>query len=115
MPEAIPEFFTGDDWVVSTTLMTDDQIEDVSSATSIDAAVVSTDDDDSSLLVGPVSLSASEPGADWANGIVVAVFPSADTGIDRYGSAFIELQVTEGGYKTTWPRIKIRVKKGLVA
>lgn len=110
-----PELFTADDWVVSVTLERDGVAADVSAATSIDAAITDTNDANASIIVPQVSASAVEAGADWANGVVVLVFPAASTGITHYGAAYVEVQVTNGGRKQTWPRVKVQVRKGTIA
>ena len=110
----VPEFFTGDDWDISVTLNKDGAAYDVSAATAIEASIVSDDGTNPSTLIAAVTLSAGATGADWANGVVVAEFPAASTDIDL-GSRYIEIQVTLGGKKSTWPRNNIVVKKGTIA
>jgi hypothetical protein len=107
-------FFTGDDWDVSVTLKTDGVATNVSGATSIKASVVSNSDDNPQTLISQVALDSGATGADWANGVVVAEFPSASTGIQT-GIALVEIQVEEGGKKKTWPRVAIQVKTGTIA
>jgi hypothetical protein len=107
-------FFTGDDWDILITLNRNGTPQDVSGASSIDASIVSSDDDNVTTLIAAVSLNSGATGADWSNGVVLAEFPAASTGVAT-GIAYVELQVTEGGKKTTWPRQAIIVKTGTIA
>jgi hypothetical protein len=109
------EVFTGDDWDIAVTLKKDGSPFDVSTATAIEAAIVSTDDRGVEVLVPAVTLDSGATGADWANGVVVVEIPSASTGSLSSGAAYIEIQVTMGGKKSTWPRNKLTVKKGTIA
>ena len=111
---AIPEYFTADDWDVTVTLKKDGVAFDVSSATNISASVVDSDGTNPQTVVAAVTLDSGATGADWANGVVVAEFAAANTDVTP-GNAFVEIQVTLSGKKTTWPRNNIVIKKGTIA
>lgn len=105
------DLFTGDTWVIKTTLYIDAVAPDLTGAT-ITAVVTSTDGDDAKAVTEVITCSAVEPDADFASGVVVAVFPS--TSAVPLGTRFVEIQVDLGGRKTTWPRLPIHVKKGII-
>lgn len=108
------EVFTADDWDIAITLNKDGSPFDVSTATDISAAIVDSDGNNPQTVVAAVSLSAGATGADWANGVVVAEFAAANTDVTPQ-NAYIEVQVTLGGKKSTWPRNNIVIKKGTIA
>ncbi len=109
------ERFTGDDWEFSLTLKVNGTVYDVSTATDISVAIISSDTPNASVLISAPALSSGAAGADWTNGVVVVEIPAADTGITQYGTRYLELQVTMDGKKHTWPRAAIQVKKGTIA
>lgn len=109
------EVFTGDDWNIVVTLKRDGSPLDVSTATDIKAAVVDSDGSNPQTLVSAVTLSDSATGADWANGVVVVQVPELTTSPLSPASAYLEIQVTLDGDKTTWPRNNIVIKKGTIA
>lgn len=110
----IPIVYTGDDWDILVTLKVDKVAYDVSAATAISAAIVSTDDSTVTELISATAQS-NTGDADWANGIVSCVFAAANTAITTYGRAYLEVQVTLSGAKQTWPRQLIDIKKGIIA
>lgn len=108
------EVFTADDWDITVTLKKDGAAYDVSTATDISAAVVSDDGTNPTTIIAATSMSAVATGADWANGVVVCEFAAANTDVSPQ-NAFLEIQVTLGGKKTTWPRNNVVIKKGTIA
>ena len=112
---SIPTKLTGDDWICSVTLKRNGVAQDVSLATDISAAVVSSDDQNVTEIIGATTQSSGTAGADWANGVVVVKFPAASTSVTEYGQRYIEIQVTIGGDKESWPRQAFLVKKGIIA
>lgn len=111
---SVPIVFTGDDWNELVTLKVDGVAYNFSTATEVSVALVSTDDDNATALIAATA-QADSGDADWTNGIVACVFPRASTGISSYGRFYLEIQVTLGGAKRTWPRQAIEVRKGVVA
>lgn len=109
------EVFTGDDWDIIITLKRDGAVYNVSTASAISAALVSDDGPAPSTVVAAVSCSSGTSGADWANGVVVIEIPNATTAALTAQRAYVEIQVTIGGKKKTWPRQVIDIKKGVVA
>lgn len=107
--------FTGDDWDITMTLTKDRAAYDVSTATEIKASVVDSDSISPSTLIAAVTLDSGATGANWASGIVVIEIPNASTGSVATGTAYIEVQVTIGGKKQTWPRQQITIKAGTIA
>lgn len=108
------EVFTGDDWDISITLNKDGAAYDVSTATDISAAVVSDNGIAPTTIIAAATQSSVATGADWANGVVVVEIPNASTDVTPQ-NAYLEIQVTLGGKKTTWPRNNIVIKKGTIA
>lgn len=109
------EYFTGDDWAITTTLKKDGSAYDVSSAT-ISAAVVSLNRKEPIEMIAATAQSSGTTGADWTNGVVVSKFAAAATAlVTAYGTLYLEVQVTIGGEKETWPRLPITVNKGFIS
>jgi hypothetical protein len=90
---------SGDDWRVAITLLLDGVVKNVSGAT-IRAACV--DEFSGDLAGSSVSVSEGASGADWTNGIVVAVFPRANTITIPSSTYHIEVEVTMAGEVSTW-------------
>jgi len=107
--------FTGDDWDIVVTLKKDGVAFDVSTATAIQAAVVSDDGTAPTTIVSAVTLDSGATGASWATGVVVIEIPAATTGALTSQRAYVEIQVTLGGKKSTWPRQPIDIKVGTIA
>lgn len=112
--QPVPDFFTGNDWQIVQILQEEGSPADLSAASDISAAIVSSDGNDAALLVGPVTCSAGASGANWAAGEVAIVFPSAQTDVTDYGTRYLEVQVTLNSLKKTWPRYRVNIKKGLI-
>lgn len=49
-----------------------------------------------------IAVTGSEPGSDWANGVVVVVPSKAQTAVLTIGEALFSVQVDDGTYQTTW-------------
>ena len=109
-----PEKFTGDDWTFTINLATSAGAYDASGADVIEVAVVSANNSSAELLIPAVSADPMAPGADWANGVVAVTFPESSTDIATYGTLWLELQITSGSAKTTFPRANFRAQRGLV-
>jgi hypothetical protein len=106
--------FSGDDWVVSITINKNGSPYDVSSASTIEAAVGYIGKSCIGVAIPAVSLSPSATGADWETGVVVCEFPSSSTaGLEDFKQYFIDVQYTIGGNKTT-QRNKISVERGII-
>ena len=109
------QLFTGDDWSLSVTLERDGVAFNASTATDISAAVVSGADQHACVLIAARSMDSGAAGADWSTGVVILDFPASVTsGVSEYGARYIEIQVTIGGKKTTWPRLAVLINKGLI-
>jgi len=94
-----PKIVTGDDVTLPVTLKKNGATFDMSSA-AVKAAIVS--NSRTTKFTGDVAQSSGTSGADWLNSLVVVVFSSTDTAISATGPAWIEIQVDDGGLKTTW-------------
>jgi len=111
------QLFTGDTWCEPITLKKKSTgVVDLTGAT-IKAAVV---DSDGSLILQTVTVSNTETGSDWTNGIIIPVFASVDTdGIQlnalNVSILFFEIQVEIGGKKQTYPRVQFQVVKGAIS
>lgn len=103
----------GDDWAQAFTLWDDGAAKNVSTATDISAAVV---DLAGKTVISGTACSSGATGAAWATGVVVLPFTATQTAaIGLANQYFIEIQVTLGGAKTTWPRVPVDVQSGAVA
>ncbi len=89
----------GDDIRIATTLKENGVAIDVSAATTITAAIVSTD---GATQYAEAVQASGEVGADWANGIVVVVIPAASTTLLPGATVTLEVQVLQATEKNTW-------------
>ena len=106
--------FTGDEWSVPVTLKKDNIPFDVSAATEIKAILSDSDGKNPVILIPEVVLNPVAAGANWSNGIVVVEFAAVDTAPLTANLGYIEIQVDFLGTRTTWPRVQVDIKKGLV-
>lgn len=100
--EAIPELVRGNDWsrAVVYRRRADKGAVAIGSGATVRAALVAKGT--RAALAGPVSCSASAPGADWAAGVVVVTFSSVTTSdarllAHRPGLVELVLEVDDGG------------------
>jgi hypothetical protein len=91
--DAAPLVEIGKDFVVTATLSRDGAASDLTDAT-ISAKLVGPTGIE---LIGATIQSAATDGADWANGIIVIVFPKASTSALLPGDAYVVYDVTSGG------------------
>lgn len=108
------EVFTGDDWDITVTLKKDGVAYDVSTATDISASIVDSDGIAPNTVISAVTCDSGATGANWASGVVVVEIPNGSTNVTPQ-NAYLEIQVTLGGKKSTWPRNNIVIKKGTIA
>jgi hypothetical protein len=82
-------------------LQKDGAVFQIPSGASVMAAILP--NDHSELLAGPVSVSEVEPGSDWANSAIVAVFTAEQLAeITQHNMDIVmEIQVTDGA-ALTW-------------
>jgi hypothetical protein len=102
----------GDDWAHKVTLYEDGVLKDVSSATAISAAL---QDHGGYTILASAACSSVATGAAWATGVVVLPFLAANTSAARPNEYLLEIQVTIGGLKQTWPLIPLMVQNGIIA
>ena len=96
----IVKLVVGDDASFALTLLKDGTTFSIDPGASVQAALVSYDH--SRLLMSGVSQSYIDPLSDWDNSIVNVRLEADDTAaITETGSAFVELQVNDGG-KLSW-------------
>ena len=101
---------TGDDLALALTLLENGVPANLSSAT-IKAAI----QDGNGRLIVPVAVqSSSAAGASWSAGIVVCEFTAANAAGLQFGDVFLEIEVTRGVKKTTWPLEKYQVQRGAI-
>jgi len=100
----------GDDIALVQDLYENGVLVDVSSAT-IYAAL---QDSRGKQLVVSTLQSSSASGAAWATGRVVCEFSASVTIALQRGDAWLEIEVTRSGKKTTWPLFQIEVQKGSI-
>lgn len=94
-----PILVTGDDVALLVTLKKNGQTFNMSTASEVKAAVISTDK--ANTYIGPV-IQADSGGADWTNSLVEVLFNSTETNITEYGNALLEIQVIDNAKKTTF-------------
>lgn len=97
----LPEIVTGDDTSIPI------QLQDTSGnpfiidiAATVEATIV--DDNHRRQYFAPVAQDSAAGGANWSASLVVIEFTSANTSGLPDGPAMIEIQVEEGGVKSTW-------------
>jgi hypothetical protein len=108
----------GDDWAHKITLYEDGVLKDVSSASDISVAL---QDHGGWQVIAPTACASGATGAAWATGVVVLPFTAATTvlawrasTLSRQNEYLLELQVTLGGLRETWPLIPVLVQNGII-
>lgn len=104
----VPILTTGDDTIIPAQLTRDLINEAIDSGATVQASVVSKDK--RNILIAPVSVSNAQVGSVWATGLVVVAFTSAQTAAiptSKLGSAYLEIQVDDGGITTWFTSIKL--------
>lgn len=85
---------------IPATLLKDGLTFNIPGGTSVKAALLN--NDHTQLLAGPVTVSQSEAGSDWATSGIVAVFSAADlAAITESVPLVMEIEVIDG-YALTW-------------
>lgn len=104
---SLPDLTIGDDFSRAVTIKSGDPLsaKDISTATEVKAALVSTDYQ--TLYISAVTISSGDSGNDWSNGIVKVKFTAAQTAdlttyFTEKGKARLEIQITIDGLKSTW-------------
>lgn len=100
----------GDDIALVQDLYENGVLVDVSSAT-IYAAI---QDSRGTQYIASTLQSSSASGAAWATGRVVCEFPASATIALTRGDAWLEVEVTRAGKKTTWPLFQLEVQQGSI-
>jgi hypothetical protein len=94
----------GDDVTVLATLRRGGAVVNLASATSVKFAVK----DALGRLVGSVITAASgDAGANWTTGVVACIFPAAATTAWAQDALTLEIQVIQGGVRSTWRQAAI--------
>jgi hypothetical protein len=103
----------GDTWAHKVTLWEDGAVKDVSAATDISVAL---QDHTGSAVISATACSSGATGASWSTGVVVLPFTATQTAAlaTRSDNYRLELQVTIGGAKMTWPMPMVRVQNGVI-
>lgn len=107
---------TGDNVRLAIDLTTKGKIFPVQSGSTVQAVFIDgPPNDEGTKMVGtPVTTLEADIGADWPNGVITPLFPSADTILyPTIDSGFIEIQVTIAGVDTTF-LAPVRVVKGYI-
>lgn len=108
---ATPILVTGDDTVLSVTLKKNSSTFNIDTGATILASLVTPNH--INIIMSPVAVLSTAPGADWANSLLVIELTSAQTeAITSYGDALLEIQVDDNG-KTTF-FANINVTKGTI-
>ena len=109
MPQP-PIITPGDDIALVQDLYENGVLVNVSGAT-IYAAL---QDSRGKQLVASTLQSSSASGAAWSTGRVVCEFSASATGSLQRGDAWLEIEVTRSGKKTTWPLFELEVQQGSI-
>lgn len=110
----INEYLSGDDWEIPVTFTKKNNAWDVSGAT-IKAAVVDTSKSARVQVISDTTLNENAIGADWANGLVIVEFTSAQTTGVASGKYAIEVQVEKDGKKLSGiGKKRIEVAQGTI-
>ena len=99
---------TGDDTVFTVQLTKDKAPFAIDGSATIQASVVTKDK--KTILIAPVPVLEATAGSIWINSIVVVTFTEALTAAittSQLGSAYLEIQVDDGGKITWFNTIKI--------
>lgn len=107
------EVHTGDDWTPAITLTQNGSVYAVPSGATVRAAI--TDQDGLTVLAGPVTVLEATSGSDWPNGVIVPIFPAADTVNLPTGYARLEVEVEADGNVSTWSNARvIKIEPGTI-
>jgi len=96
----------GDDLAIVSDLYESGALANLSAAT-ISACI---QDGSGRRIIAPTAQSSATTGAAWATGRVVCAFSAALSVSLRVGSAWLEINVTRAGKRTTWPLIALDVQ-----
>ena len=111
--------FTNNDWTINVNLTkTINDVESVFDASGgvVQASIVKLDGNEPCPVIPATTQIEAALGADWANGLIVVVFPKAATvDITNFGTLYLELKVTKAGKDETWPREAVIINKGSIA
>ena len=102
---------TGDSIRLPVTLRRNGQTFPISSSAEIKAAFA---DARFSVLISPVVSVANVPGSDWENSLIIVALDPPESDSIQAGKAGLEVEVLDGGIKTTWQIPGIVIKKGLI-
>lgn len=105
-----PIVTNGDDIALVQDLYENGTLVDLSAAT-IYAAI---QDSFGNQIIASRQQSSSASGAAWGAGRVVCEFPSSVTASLPRGDAWLEVEVTRSGKKTTWPLFSIEIQSGSI-
>jgi len=104
---------SGDDINILQTLTKDLATFTIDAGATVKASLVSRGAANKTVLVAPVTVLEAATGADWANSLLVIVFPSADTAsLTTLGVMELEIQVDDGG-KLTW-HVNVEMLQGTI-
>lgn len=95
----VPKIVTGSDRKIAATWKVADTVTPITDTAIVKFVLVSKDK--KTTYTGVITASKDDPGADWPNGIVMLIFPAAETAtiLDYQGLAEVELQVDDNGAK----------------
>lgn len=106
----LPQVITrGDDIAITEDLYEDGSLVNLTGAT-VEAAI---QDGNGRQLLPRTAQSSSASGAAWATGRVVCEFSSDESVVLCRGTAYLEINVTRSGKRTTWPLIELEVQAGV--
>lgn len=102
----------GDDWAHVFTLWDNGAVKNVATASAISAAIQNMA---GAVVVAETACASGATGAAWSTGQVALPFSASQTSGLIRNQYRIELQVTLGGVKTTWPLVPVEVQTGTIA
>lgn len=105
------EIITGDDEVIPVTLKKNGATFAISGTAQIKAAII--DQSHTRVLAGPVTVSPTTPGSNWASSLLIVEIPGTQTEKLKAQQAKLEIQVLDDGRKKTW-HVPANLKKGVI-
>ena len=104
----IPTLVTGDDTIIPVQITRDFIDEVIAGTATVKASIITKNK--RNILIAAVPVVEGTTGSSWATGLVVVALTSAQTGAipaSRMGSAYLEVQVNDGGITTWFTSIKL--------
>ena len=108
----VAQLIIGEASSISLRLLKDGQRFDMSTASSVQIALV--DQGHNNIILDPITITSGQTGNDWANSLIVIDFTAVQTGaINQQTTYLFEIQVIDQGITNTW-FVPVRAIRGLI-